>query len=79
WKSQLHQARAAGKPALGRLAAEVRSEYAGLFENRNVDNITNRLLEEMSAARTQLTDYVLELAVDERSGRFMVWSMRNPQ
>lgn len=82
WKSRtatIHEdAGVAPTSLLRSVASDIRGEYASMFEGRNIENITNRLIEETTAVRMQLTEYVLELATDEQTGRFLVWSMRNP-
>ncbi|ALS26939.1 putative subunit C of exonuclease SbcCD [Paenibacillus sp. 32O-W] len=60
------------------LAREIRRRYEPLFAGRNAENITNRLLEQFTAARMMLTEYVLQTTDDETTGRILVHSMRDP-
>lgn len=60
------------------LARAIRREYESMFARSNADNITNRLLEQFTAARMLLTEYVLQTERDEVTGRLLVLSMRDP-
>lgn len=59
-------------------AKEIRKQYEPMFTGRISENILNRLLEQFNAARMFLAEYVLETVNDEKTGRLLLLSMRNP-
>lgn len=65
--------------ALIAYAEQIRERYMSVFEGRIAENITNRMLEQFNTARMLLTEYVMETVTDERTGRLLLLSMRNPQ
>jgi len=67
----------AEQQAAVRLAAEIKQRYDAAFLGRNADTVKNALLELYNEVRGILTDYVLELEIDEESGRITVHSMRD--
>ncbi|WP_308637330.1 TIGR02680 family protein [Paenibacillus silvisoli] len=60
------------------LAKQIKVQYEPLFARRNDENISNALLMQFNAARMMLTEFVLQTVLDERTGRILVVSMRNP-
>jgi len=57
-----------------RLVKALESQFAG----RNPETIKNNLLDQFNATRMLLTEYVLQTVIDEKSGRILLWSMRDP-
>lgn len=62
---------------IAKLCREIRSRYDSAFAGRNPETAANTLLEHFNGVRLALTDYVLETIVDERSGRVLIYSMRD--
>ncbi len=62
---------------ISKLCREILSRYDSSFNGRNPEAAASTLLEHFNGVRLALTDYVLETAVDERSGRISIFSMRD--
>jgi len=77
WREAAAEAASANAERAAELAVAIRQRYDGAFSGRNADTVKNTLLEQFNEVRSVLTDYVLELDIEEDTGRIALASKRD--
>ena len=77
WRDAAAEAASAGAERAAELAHAIRHRYDAAFSGRNADTVKNTLLEQFNEVRSVLTDYVLELDIEEDTGRIVLASKRD--
>ncbi|TJY42230.1 TIGR02680 family protein [Cohnella pontilimi] len=60
-----------------RIASDIKHKYDAAFLGKNADTVNNTLLGLYNEVRSLLTDYVLEIDIEEETGRIVIRSMRD--
>ena len=60
-----------------RLSARIKQSYDAQFASKHADSLKNSLLEQFNTVRSILTEYVLEMEIEEDTGRIIIQSKRD--